>query len=50
MALIQIKQRVLKYVMLHHPNFYKMFYLNCDANGVSLGAVLYKEDENGDNW
>ena len=35
--------------MLHHPDFSKPFYLNCDASNVSLGAELYQEDEEGNH-
>ena len=31
--------------MLHHPDFTKPFYMNCDASDVSLGSVLYQEDD-----
>ena len=42
-----IKEKFLETVMLHHPDFNKPFYLNCDASNVSLGATLYQEDEEG---
>ena len=35
--------------ILHHPNFNKPFYLNCDASNISLGAELYQEDEEGNH-
>ena len=31
--------------MLSYPDFSKIFYLNCDASGISLVAVLYQENE-----
>ena len=34
--------------MLSHPDFSKIFYLNCDASGVSLGSVSYQENEMGE--
>ena len=44
-----IKQKFVDTVILHHPNFEKQFYLNCDASDVSLGAELYQEDEYGNH-
>ena len=44
-----IKQKFVDTVILHHPNFAKRFYLNCDASDVSLGAELYQEDEDGNH-
>ena len=35
--------------MLHHPIFTKSFYLNCDASDVSLGSILYQEDDEENN-
>ena len=35
--------------MLHHPNFTEPFYMNCDASDVSLGSVLYQEDDEGNH-
>ena len=35
--------------VLHHPDFSKRFYLNCDASNLSLGAELYQEDEEGNH-
>ena len=35
--------------MLHHPNFNKQFFMNCDASDVSLGSVLYQEDDEGNH-
>ena len=35
--------------MLHHPNFEKRFYINCDASDTSLGAELYQQDSEGDH-
>ena len=40
-----IKTKFLKSVILHHPDFQKRFYLNCDASNISLGVELYQEDE-----
>ena len=44
-----IKEKFLSTVMLHHPNFNKAFYMNCDASDVSLGSILYHEDEEGNH-
>ena len=35
--------------MLHHPNFNKRFFINCDASNISLGSELYQEDEEGNH-
>ena len=35
--------------MLHHPNFEKQFFMNCDASDLSLGSVLYQEDQEGNH-
>ena len=43
----QIKETFLNTVILHHPDFKKPFFMNCDASDVSLGAALYQEDEKG---
>ena len=40
---------VYKRQMLHRPNFNKAFYMNCDASDVSLGSILYQEDEEGNH-
>ena len=42
-----IKEKFLESVILHHPNFDKPFYLNCDASNISLGAELHQKDEEG---
>ena len=42
-----IKDKFLKIVILHHPNFEQPFFLNCDASNISLRTTLYQEDENG---
>ena len=44
-----IKEKFLTTVMLHHPNFNKHFYMNCDASDVSLGSILYQEDQEGNH-
>ena len=35
--------------MLHHPDFNKPFYINCDASDISLGSTLYQEDGDGNH-
>lgn len=45
----QIKDKFLDSVLLHHPNFQKRFFINCDASDISLGAELYQEDEEGNH-
>ena len=45
----QIKTKFLETVILHHPDFNKPFYLNCDASDISLGSTLYQEDEDGNH-
>ena len=42
-----IKEKFLESVMLHHPDFKKPFFLNCDTSDISLGTTLYQEDEEG---
>ena len=44
-----IKEKFLETVMLHHPNFEKQFFMNCDASDLSLGSVLYQEDQDGNH-
>ena len=44
-----IKQKFLKHIILHHPDFNKPFFLNCDASDISLGTTLYQEDEEGEH-
>ena len=45
-----IKNKFLESVMLHHPDFNKDFYMNCDASDMSLGSVLYQEDDEGNHF
>ena len=45
----QIKTKFLETVILHHPDFDKPFYLNCDASDISLGSTLYQEDNDGNH-
>lgn len=42
-----IKQKLLSDVMLKHPNFNDVFYLNTDASLEAVGAALLQKDENG---
>ena len=44
-----IKDNFIKSIMLRHPNFNRPFYLNCDASDISLGSVLYQEDDDGNH-
>ena len=44
-----IKDKFLETIILHHPNFNRPFFLNCDASDISLGTVLYQEDEDGNH-
>ena len=46
---ILIKEKFLQNIILHHPDFDKKFFINCDASDVSLGAELYQEDQEGDH-
>lgn len=41
----RIKEKFLESIVLKHPNFDKIFYMNCDASNISVGAELYQEDE-----
>ena len=45
----KIKTKFLETVILHHPDFDKPFYLNCDASDISLGSTLYQEDNEGNH-
>lgn len=42
-----IKSKLLSDVMLKHPNFNDVFYLNTDASGEAIGAALLQKDDNG---
>ena len=44
-----IKDNFLKTIMLQHPNFNRPFFMNCDASDISLGSVLYQEDDDGNH-
>lgn len=44
-----IKDKFLESIMLHHPNFNRRFFINCDASNISLGAELYQEDSDGEH-
>ena len=44
-----MKEKFLEKVMLHHPDFNRRFFINCDASDVSLGAELYQESDEGDH-
>ncbi|CAB4403280.1 unnamed protein product [Rhizophagus irregularis] len=45
-ALEEIKERLINYPILQHPNFEKEFILITDASGEGLGAILEQLDEN----
>ena len=44
-----INDNFLKTIMLKHPNFNRPFFMNCDASDISLGSVLYQEDDDGNH-
>ncbi|CAB4427343.1 unnamed protein product [Rhizophagus irregularis] len=45
-ALKEIKEKLINYPILQHPNFEKEFILITDASGEGLGAILEQLDEN----
>jgi hypothetical protein len=45
-ALEEIKEKLINYPILQHPNFEKEFILITDASGEGLGAILEQLDEN----
>ncbi|CAB5366666.1 unnamed protein product [Rhizophagus irregularis] len=45
-ALEEIKERLINYPILQHPDFEKEFILITDASGEGLGAILEQLDEN----
>ena len=44
-----IKKHFLDTIMLNYPDFNRPFYMNCDASDISLGSVLYQEDNDGNH-
>ena len=44
-AFEEIKRKFSNMIMMNHPDFDKMFYLQTDASNVAVGAELYQEDE-----
>lgn len=42
-----IKSKLLSDVMLKHPNFEELFYLQTDASKIAVGAALLQKDSNG---
>ncbi|GET66926.1 hypothetical protein PTSG_12973 [Rhizophagus irregularis DAOM 181602=DAOM 197198] len=45
-ALEELKEKLINYLILQHPNFEKEFILITDASGEGLGAILEQLDEN----
>ncbi|GET61514.1 uncharacterized protein LOC110064491 [Rhizophagus irregularis DAOM 181602=DAOM 197198] len=45
-ALEELKEKLINYPILQHPNFEKEFILITDASGEGLGAILEQLDEN----
>ena len=39
-----LKQKFIEYHVLECPYFNKVFQVDCDASGTTLGAVMSKED------
>ena len=44
-AFEEIKRKFSEMIMMNHPDFEKVFYLQTDASNVAVGAELYQEDE-----
>ena len=44
-AFEEIKRKFSKMIMMNHPDFEKVFYLQTDASNVAVGAELYQEDD-----
>ena len=43
-AFEEIKTKFSNMIMMNHPDFKKVFYLQTDASNVAVGAELYQED------
>ena len=41
-AFEEIKRKFSKMIMMNHPDFDKVFYLQTDASNVAVGAELYQ--------
>ena len=44
-AFEEIKKKFSQMVMMNHPDFERVFYLQTDASNVAIGAELYQEGE-----
>ena len=44
-AFEEIKRKFSRTIMMNHPDFERVFYLQTDASNVAVGAELYQEDE-----
>ena len=44
-AVRELKKALTTAPVLIHPNFQRMFYIQCDASDKGIGAVLYQKDE-----
>ena len=47
-AFDDLKERFIKTLMLHHPDFTKPYYVQTDCSGIGLAGVLYQYDDKGE--
>ena len=43
----ELKNKLVNYPILQHPNYEKEFLVITDASGIGLGAILAQKDEKG---